>query len=61
MERQSEFRSAIESIKQNMIEQLELMNIKAKLCREYYQALIDEGFDKAEALQICQNFKMSEN
>ncbi len=50
----------LNEIMKHMQEMTEFMLIKAKLCREYYLGLVDEGFTKQEALELCKHFKLSE-
>lgn len=38
----------------------QFMLIKARLCREYYVSLVDEGFTEEEALNLCKHFKLGE-
>ena len=53
---ESELKQMIGWIISGMPEQIELMHIKAKLCREYYNSLVKEGFSKSEALELCKSF-----
>lgn len=44
----------------NILEYTRAFIMKAQLCREYYISLIDQGFEKNEALELCKNFKIQE-
>ncbi len=54
--KESDDRKAINEVMGIMVESIELMQIKAKLCREYYNSLIKEGFSDIEALELCRYF-----
>lgn len=52
------FAGAIESVLRQMPQMLESQKILAKLQREHYLTLIEEGFDKNQALEIVSKMKL---
>ena len=50
-------KEGISEIRQNMEGYIEMEIIKAQLCREYYIELVNQGFTKDEALELCKYYK----
>ena len=48
---------ALRDISKNLVDHIELMSIRAQLCRAYYLELVEQGFKPQEALEICKNFQ----
>jgi len=49
-----EFKAALEAMKREMSNYIEYQKLIAKLQREKYNALLNEGFKPEEALVLCQ-------
>ena len=50
---------ALVKMKEGLPHLIEMYVIKATLVREYYNALIEQGFNEEQALKIVSEFKMS--
>jgi len=50
-------KGAIAEIMDGMSDQIKLIQIRAKLCRVYHLALIEEGYSEDETLEICKYFQ----
>jgi hypothetical protein len=51
--KESEFRIAINFLRDNLQDQIEYVTIMATLHRAKYDALTKEGFDDKQALELC--------
>ncbi len=56
---QTDFAQALQDFRDNLINHIELAQLRAQLCHEYYLELIEQGFEKCEALELCKNFNIS--
>jgi len=51
-------KEALHKMRSELPGMIEYQMMRAQLCREYYVELVSQGFDKEEALKLCDNFKM---
>jgi len=54
----TEVEKALKNLIDNFSAYEEYQNYKAKLVKEYYDALIEEGFTKEQALELCKSIKL---
>jgi hypothetical protein len=49
----SQFAGLVEQMKRELTVQLEYEAMRAKIARVRYNALVDQGFTRTEALELC--------
>lgn len=49
----SELAASVEELKRNKIHLIEHAKLVAEIKSEYYKALIEQGFDEYQALELC--------
>lgn len=55
---QEDLKQAINEIIDSMPAQIKFIQIKAQLCRAYYNELLKQGFKENETLELCKYFQM---
>lgn len=54
----TEFEKVLSDMSKNLSTFIEYQAYKAKLVKEYYDALIEEGFTKEQALELCKSINL---